>query len=444
MLKGEILTVLKRETKKAAKLAEAKKTKNRAVKAASKKTPASGGKSTTKKPVKAEKSKNTAQSKSTKSAAPVKKTITTKKTIPKQKSKTTSAKAKTQKTLSKSVPKQKSKRPALRKKPISRSISPSSSEYQDKEGYDVQALHPKFALDDIAQEAKFIVGKPDLRDESQAELSPELPSGYGDNKIVMLVRDPHWCFLYWELQEDHIQDGLRRLSRSQSEVRHVLRVYPASGKEAPFDVDVDFRHDSHYLQLSSGTSFYAEIGLLNHAGDFVALAVSNTIALPLEGPSDIVDEKWITTDENFEEIYILSGGEVTELGQTNKEFMQEGFTLLPNARLKQSRIGSNFSSSGVGSFGSAEIQQSPPETNFSYWLNAELILYGGADLGSTIKLSGKKLDLRPDGTFTVRFGLPDGELKLPVTFVSPDHSETHTITPNVIRHTESKTGGSDQ
>ncbi|MCH8209234.1 MAG: hypothetical protein IIA62_09335, partial [Nitrospinae bacterium] len=99
---------------------------------------------------------------------------------------------------------------------------------------------------------------------------------------------------------------------------------------------------------------------------------------------------------------------------------------------------------GVSSFGSAQIQKQSQERSFSYWLNMELILYGGADLGSIIKLSGKNLYLRPDGTFTVRFGLPEGELKLPVTFISPDQAEVHTVIPNVIRRTETKTGGSDQ
>ena len=103
-----------------------------------------------------------------------------------------------------------------------------------------------------------------------------------------------------------------------------------------------------------------------------------------------------------------------------------------------------MSSSGAGSFGSAQIKQPGLKTGFSYWLDMELILYGGADIGSTIELSGKKLDLRPDGTFTVRFSLPEGEQKLPVTFKSPDGSNVHTVTPNVTRQTESKTGGSDQ
>jgi len=391
--KKEILSLLKREAKKTAKLAEAKKGK-----AAGKK-------------------------------------VVAKKTIASKKSKVEGVKTKPQKPSSKTSLKKKVKSLAKRKK--TRVASSTPAELSGSKGYDVHSLQPKFELEDMSQEAKFILGKPDIRDESCAEISPELPLGYGDNTIVMLVRDPNWCYLYWELQEGNIEDGLRRLSRSRSEVRHVLRFHPAKGEETFFDVDIDFRHRSHYQKLSPGASFYAEIGLLDHEGYFAALAVSNTVTLPLDGPSEIIDEQWITTDENFSELYLLSGGEMTEAGKTRGDFGQAGSAGLQTTERGQLQL------SGVGSFGSAKIQEPRREMNFGYWLDAELILYGGADVGSTIELSGKKLDLRPDGTFTARFGLPEGELKLPVTFISPDRATVHTVTPN-IRHTKTETGGSDQ
>lgn len=393
LLKKEILSLLKRETKKAAKLAEAKKGK-----AAGKK-------------------------------------VVAKKTAPGKKTKAESVKAKAQKASSKTNLKKTIKRPAKQKK--TRVASSAPVELPGSKGYGVHSLQPKFELEDRAQEAKFILGKPDIRDESRMEVSPELPLGYGDNKIVMLVRDPNWCYLYWELQEGNIEDGLRRLSRSRSEVRHVLRFHPTQGEDTLFDVDVDFRHRSHYQKLSPGVSFYTEIGLLDHEGHFAALAVSNTVTLPLDGPSEIIDEQWITTDENFTELYRLSGGEMTGAGKNRGGFGQAGSAGLQTVEREQLHL------SGVGSFGSAKIQEPRRELNFGYWLDAELILYGGADLGATIELAGEKLDLRPDGTFTARFCLPEGELKLPVKFVSPDRAIVHTITPN-IRHTKPETGGSDQ
>ena len=30
------------------------------------------------------------------------------------------------------------------------------------------------------------------------------PSGYGDNKIVLLARDPWWIFAYWEILKNNV------------------------------------------------------------------------------------------------------------------------------------------------------------------------------------------------------------------------------------------------
>jgi hypothetical protein len=128
---------------------------------------------------------------------------------------------------------------------------------------------------------------------------------------------------------------------------------------------------------------------------------------------------------------------MTGAGKTRGDFGQTGSAGLQTIEREQLQL------SGVGSFGSAKIQEPRRELNFGYWLDAELVLYGGADLGATIELSGQKLNLRPDGTFTARFGLPEGELELPVTFISPDRATIKTITSN-IRHTKSETGGSEQ
>lgn len=322
----------------------------------------------------------------------------------------------------------KKKTPATRKK-TARSSSPSGQ--QTIPGSGTQSLHPKFELEDSAQEAKFILGKPDMHDESHQEVYQELPDSYGDNKLVLLVRDPHWCFLYWELQSENIQAGLSRLNRSGNEVRYVLRIHSPSGGGTYFDADIDFRAGSHYIQLSPpGASFYSEIGLLDHEGNFAALAVSNTVTLPLDGPSEVIDEQWMTTNENFEEIYVLSGGSIAggKTGEGSLGASEE----LQRTQSEQRRM--DFSSPAVSSFGSGEIHN-PPEKSFNYWLDAELVLFGGADPGATIKLSGKNLELRPDGTFSARFGLPEGTLNLPVTFESPDRSEVHTVAPIINRKT---------
>ena len=450
LLKNEIMLLLKREMEKVGKTIGPKKLESKPKRGSVKKSPPKNGGAIAKPVKKTEKSANASKPKTIKATANAKTKGVSKKTTPFLKSKPDPVKAKSTTRSSKMVSTRKKEKPVSRKnpvaskKPVSAPSSPVPAGIEDNKGADMQALHPKFALEDSAQEAKFIIGKPGIRDESYAEAFQELPQNYGDNKIVLLVRDPYWCFLYWELQSEKIEDGLRRLNHSQSEVRYILRIHSPSTEGTYFDVDVDFRDGNHYIQLSPpGASFYSEIGLLDQDGNFAALAVSNTATLPLDGPSEIIDEQWMTTSENFEEIYALSGGRMAG-DRTEEGLSLGGSEELQRTRSEQQRrMTMDFSSPSVSSFGSEETRI-PTAKSFNYWLNAELILFGGADPGSTIKLSGKNLELRPDGTFTARFSLPEGTLTLPVTFVSPDQSEVHTVTPNINRKTVAKTGEVEQ
>jgi hypothetical protein len=61
----------------------------------------------------------------------------------------------------------------------------------------------------------------------------------------------------------------------------------------------------------------------------------------------------------------------------------------------------------------------------SFWfnVNAELIIYGATEPDARVTLGGRPIQLRPDGTFSFRFALPDGEYELPAVAVSADEVE---------------------
>ncbi len=278
-------------------------------------------------------------------------------------------------------------------------------------------------LEDKAQEAKFIVGAPDHHE--PWETTQPLPAQYGDHRLVLLARDPYWVHLFWELDAHRIDRGLSELGCSMEAVRCVLRVHPLTQDDA-FDVDVDFRTGRHYMPLSPpGASFYTEIGMIDPNGRFYCLARSNSVTLPKDGPSEVTDEQWMTTDEEFERIYLLSGG-----SQAGNGSGSEGHEKREHGARKWVM---DFPTS-PGSHGSASLGAAR-ERGFRFWLDAELVLYGGADPGSRIELNGEALDTRPDGTFTVRLALPDGDLTLPVRFVSPDGEEAHSAEVSVNRKT---------
>jgi len=53
-----------------------------------------------------------------------------------------------------------------------------------------------------------------------------------------------------------------------------------------------------------------------------------------------------------------------------------------------------------------------------------------------VTVQGQPINLRPDGTFTLRYYLPDSKQVIPVRAISVDKLEERTITPIVTRETK--------
>jgi hypothetical protein len=66
----------------------------------------------------------------------------------------------------------------------------------------------------------------------------------------------------------------------------------------------------------------------------------------------------------------------------------------------------------------------PRQRGFWFNVNAELIIYGATEPDATVTIGDRKIKLRPDGSFSFRFALPDGEYALPAAAHSADGEET--------------------
>ena len=64
---------------------------------------------------------------------------------------------------------------------------------------------------------------------------------------------------------------------------------------------------------------------------------------------------------------------------------------------------------------------SPQKAARSFWfnINAELIIYGATDPAARVTIGGRPIRLRPDGSFSYRFALPDGKYDLDVAATAP-------------------------
>jgi hypothetical protein len=250
----------------------------------------------------------------------------------------------------------------------------------------------------------------------------DFPGSYGDNRIVLLVRDPHWMHSYWEINEAKYKEVASILGSDINRSKEILRVHDAS--ELPwssFDIDVFGGARNWYINVPrAGRTYVVDIGYRAADGRFIAMARSNAVTTPLDGPSSVIDEEWMTID--FERIYALSGG--FGIGKSSAEVRK-----LMEKHLKAQRV-SGWMSSPSSPFGG------PRERPFFLTANTELIVYGATEPTAKLFVQGKRVNLRRDGTFTLRYALPDGEQVIPIEAVRDDDQEKRSITPIVKRHTK--------
>ncbi len=256
----------------------------------------------------------------------------------------------------------------------------------------------------------------------------EFPAGYGDNKIVLMVRDPYWVHAYWEINQKRIDEIKKELGEVFDSSKLILRIYDVTdiifdGKNAwsYFDIPVTGGARNWYINIGKpNRSYLVDIGYLTSHGKFVVAARSNTVKVPSDKPSDVIDEEWMNPE--FEKIYALSGG--FGIGKGSEEIRE-----LLARRLKE-----EITSPGLFSIFSPvrKIGVKP------FWLtvDTELIVYGATEPTATLTVQGRPVKLREDGTFSLRFALPDGRQIIPVHATSEDGRESRTITPIVERKTE--------
>ena len=96
---------------------------------------------------------------------------------------------------------------------------------------------------------------------------------------------------------------------------------------------------------------------------------------------------------------------------------------------------SRAASWGVSSLSSRALHR-PPEKKLWLLADCELILYGATEPDAFVTVAGRRVNLNADGTFSMRFALPDGVTDLPVRAMSKDEKDSRQVEISVTRLTE--------
>ncbi len=322
---------------------------------------------------------------------------------------------------------------------------------------------------------------------------PDLPSGYGESRIVLMPRDPQWAYTYWDVPNEH-KEELRRQGGQQL----ALRIYdvtdinldyqsPHSIQEYPSD---ELAREWYLPVPVSDRDYVIDIGYRCADGRWLVLARSARVHIPPVYPSDWIEDVFITV--NFEED--LQGKTVYELVPPTKKvgatatatngsypnpnpnpIYDQIFGLAESAEAQRvagsvfgsmqhvpgsavpeqaissyvfpSGVGmwavptvSGLTASGVGMSGVGFSADAVPMRPRQFWLiaDAELIVYGATEPDATVTIGGRPIKLNPDGTFRFQMSFQDGLIDYPILAVAADGEQTRSIHMSFNRETPSR------
>src|SRR5438093_8034484 len=64
-----------------------------------------------------------------------------------------------------------------------------------------------------------------------AKVPKDLPTGYGKDRIVVMVRDPYWLHCYWELTRHAIQRAEAALGQEWHAAKPILRLLDVTSQD---------------------------------------------------------------------------------------------------------------------------------------------------------------------------------------------------------------------
>lgn len=328
----------------------------------------------------------------------------------------------------------------------------------------------------------------------QFAAAAELPESYGTKRLFLTARDPHWLYANWDLTREQ-QSGFNKQS---SDGHLVLRVSIAGTGDGASPLEVHVHPESRHWFIHverAGAQYTAELGYYDKARKWHSIATSGATITPAETISEqaLVEFSTLPVDIPFEQLLNIVKEAVRThqpLARAIEELRREGHPRLPSVKIAESSatpwttgqeralaevvtvdevrrvwIGSlevtelvrrqlerEISSITAAQLGLAPLPpgageavssvsspfggERPAAKGFWFNINAELIIYGATERDATVTIGGRKIKLRPDGSFSYRFSLPDGRYDLPVVAVSADETDGRAAELKFTRETE--------
>lgn len=338
---------------------------------------------------------------------------------------------------------------------------------------------------------RYVTGPVPAKAGAGAGAAAALPSAYGTGRMLLLARDPYWIYAHWDLTDEQLRD----YNRKSASGHLTVRVYGDALEGKPLvEQEVHPESRNWFVHVPrAGARYVAELGYYGRREVWTRIAASAATLTPTDTMSPEVWARFETLPFDIPMATLVAmvreaAGEHVPLVEALGRVRDRGGIPWPSAEavarrewtVEQERalaraisidemrrvwIGSleitelvrrqlargissgewpvsSLGAEAISSVSSVSSLASPfggaGEVRRGFWfnVNAELIVYGATDPGATVRIGDRTIRLRPDGTFSYRFALPDGDYALPIRATSPDEVETRSASLTFRRASE--------
>ena len=263
--------------------------------------------------------------------------------------------------------------------------------------------------------------------------NPALPTEYGKDRVVVLVRDPHWIHCYWELSRHTVSRAQTALGQDFENAQPALRLVKLGDRDGSLGEQIvrefhlpDGARNWYVDVPEPGIEYCVDVGYRSKNGRFFGMGRSNAVSTPRVAWGDQSETVWAQQDNrDAERLFALSGGLQPHAGSAElRNFFEE-------------KLGHNPGSPSITSLGSGGFGFLGKERNFTFNIDADLVVHGTTEPSAKVTFQGEPIPLRPDGSFSLRFRLADGRHIMPAVSISCTGMEERTIVLAVERNTKS-------
>ncbi len=242
-----------------------------------------------------------------------------------------------------------------------------------------------------------------------------------EDEAILQLMDPHWLRVCWRVSRAAVERARAALAHEWYRAKPVIRLVDLTAEEAQGTREVIAREEpidsltTHwFFHVGPRNRLYrVDVGYLTPEGRFVLLLRTNTVRTPRTTAA-------VATGARGPEAYSAD-----LRGQ------------LPFA---SDSVGNGGTAAGTGTEFERRLENEARRrlSEMPLWLHvdAELLVRGATLPDARVEVQGEPVDLSADGTFTIRFPLPEGRQIIPVGVVSSDGFEERTVVLAVERNTK--------